>query len=246
MTKHVFFIIFSIGLLALANPPVTALADNDTDNDTGAVDKVMETGPVVVTATKTEKNVEGVAASVDVITSEEIKLMGATTLKDVIEKTPGLTMQYGRFPHPSSKSKSAISIRGLGANGSLILLNGNMSLSGTAVKKERLASVYIAAHREDRAMEVLEDAISQGPDAKLYFLKGRLLYGQRKFDQAYQAFKKCAGLNTGDGRAYIMMGYCALQQGNMKSAGRAFKKASRFTGQKKEAERMLTQLAAWK
>ncbi len=79
---------------------------------------------IVVTATKTEKEVDGIAASVDVITSEEIKMMGAATLKTIIEKTPGLTMQYGRFPHPSSKSKSTISIRGMGGNGTLLLIDG--------------------------------------------------------------------------------------------------------------------------
>ncbi len=121
MTKHAFLIMISIGFLVLINLPAIALAEDNAET----TDKVIEIEPVyVITATKTEKNVEGVAASVDVITSVEIERMGATTLKDVIEKTPGLTMQYARFPHPSSKSKSAISIRGLGPNGTLILLNG--------------------------------------------------------------------------------------------------------------------------
>ena len=69
-----------------------------------------------------------------------------------------------------------------------------MGLCGKAVKKEKLASAYIAAHKQDRAMEVLEEAINQGPDAKLCFMKGRLLYGKRSFDHAYQAFERCAGL----------------------------------------------------
>ncbi len=33
-------------------------------------------------------------------------------------------MQYGRFAHPSSKSKSSISIRGMGGNGTLLLIDG--------------------------------------------------------------------------------------------------------------------------
>jgi len=121
-----------------------------------------------------------------------------------------------------------------------------MGLCGKAVKKEKLASAYIAAHKQDRAMEVLEEAISQEPDAKLCFMKGQLLYGQRSFDHAYQAFEECARLNPGDGRPYVMMGYCALQQDNIELARRAFQKASRFHKQKKDAERMLVQLAAWK
>jgi outer membrane receptor for ferrienterochelin and colicins len=83
-----------------------------------------ESEKIIITATKTENQIDGIAASVDVITSHDIKMMGASTLKNIIEKTPGLTMQYGRFPHPSSKSKSAISIRGMGANGTLLLIDG--------------------------------------------------------------------------------------------------------------------------
>ncbi|MEA3314063.1 MAG: TonB-dependent receptor [Caldisericota bacterium] len=89
-----------------------------------AAEEEIKLESTIVTATKTEKEISGITASVDVITSAEIKMMGAATLKDIIEKAPGLTMQYGRFPHPSSKSKSAISIRGMGCNGTLMLIDG--------------------------------------------------------------------------------------------------------------------------
>ena len=121
-----------------------------------------------------------------------------------------------------------------------------MSLCGKAVKKEKLASAYIAAHKQDRAMEVIEEAISQKPDAKLCFMKGQLLYGKRSFDHAYHAFERCARLDPKDGRPHVMMGYCALQHDNIESARKAFQKASRFPKQKKDAERMLVQLAKWK
>ncbi len=79
---------------------------------------------VVSTATRTEQPVEGVAASVIVINSEEIKQMGAQTLKDIFTQTPGLIIQYGTFPASSSASKSSVSLRGVGATGSLWLLDG--------------------------------------------------------------------------------------------------------------------------
>ena len=78
----------------------------------------------VTTATRTQKSIEGVSASVEVITKEDIKKIGAQSFKDIIEYSPSFVMQYGRFPHPSSKSKSSISIRGVGANGTLILIDG--------------------------------------------------------------------------------------------------------------------------
>ncbi len=79
---------------------------------------------IVTTATKTKKNIEGVTASVIVVSQKDIQKMGAESLKDVISKTSGLTVQYGTFPSASAKSKSSISIRGMSANGTLFLLDG--------------------------------------------------------------------------------------------------------------------------
>ena len=83
----------------------------------------------VTTATKTEKNIDGVSASVIVVTKEDIERISASTLKDVFEKIPSINTQFGRFPHPSSASKASVSIRGAGANGTLILIDGKR-LSG--------------------------------------------------------------------------------------------------------------------
>ena len=82
------------------------------------------TEPIVVTATKTEKEISGVTASVEVIGEEEIERIGAVNLKEIFEKTPGISLQYGTFPAASSASKSSVSIRGIGANGTLFLLDG--------------------------------------------------------------------------------------------------------------------------
>lgn len=94
-----------------------------------AEDNIELEGITVTTATRTQKSIDGVSASVEVITKEDIKKMGAQSFKDIVEHSPSFVMQYGRFPHPSSKSKSSISIRGIGANGTLILLDGKR-LSG--------------------------------------------------------------------------------------------------------------------
>ncbi|MBW1963250.1 MAG: TonB-dependent receptor, partial [Deltaproteobacteria bacterium] len=101
-------------LVAMAIFPITAIAAFDT----------VDMGKTIVTATKTEKSVDGVTASVEVITSQEIEQIGAADLKDIFEKTPGLTLQYGTFPAASSVSKSSVSIRGIGASGTLFLVDG--------------------------------------------------------------------------------------------------------------------------
>ncbi|AXH10419.1 TonB-dependent receptor [Malaciobacter halophilus] len=78
----------------------------------------------VTTATKTQRTIDGVSASIQVITQKDIKRINAESLKDIIKKLSGLTIQYGTFPNASSKSKSSISIRGMSANGTLFLIDG--------------------------------------------------------------------------------------------------------------------------
>ena len=84
---------------------------------------------MVTTATKTKKSIDGIAASVIVVSQKDIEKISASTLKDVFEKIPSINAQFGRFPHPSSASKASVSIRGAGANGTLILIDGKR-LSG--------------------------------------------------------------------------------------------------------------------
>lgn len=113
----------------------------------------------VTTATKTEKRVEGVSASVIVIDEQSIEKMGASTLGDVMSKTPGLTRQYGTFPSASSKSKSSVSLRGMGATGTLFLIDG-----------ERLAGEVSNPYDLDRiaASEIERIEIVKGPMSTLY------------------------------------------------------------------------------
>jgi len=110
---------YSLCLLSIAISSV-AYADEVTE-----LDEIQ----VISTATRTEQPVEGVAASVIVIDAKKIEKMGAQTLKDIFNNTPGLIIQYGTFPASSSASKSSVSIRGVGATGSLWLLDGRR-LSG--------------------------------------------------------------------------------------------------------------------
>lgn len=90
---------------------------------------VMEEIFVVSTATRTARPLDSIMASVQVIQTSDIERMGAQTIKDVFENTPGLILQYGTFPSASSASKSSVSLRGVGANGTLWLLDGRR-LSG--------------------------------------------------------------------------------------------------------------------
>lgn len=113
----------------------------------------------ISTATKTEKNIDGVVASVDVITQSDIKKMGSESLKDILNNVPGLNVQYGTFPSASSKSKSSVSIRGLGVRGTLFLLDGRR-LSG------EVANPYDLERIPASQIEKIE--IVKGPMSTLY------------------------------------------------------------------------------
>ena len=113
----------------------------------------------VTTATKSEKKIDGVSASVIVIDEKSIEKMGASTLGDVMSKTPGLTRQYGTFPSASSKSKSSVSLRGMGVTGTLFLIDG-----------ERLAGEVSNPYDLDRipASNIERIEIVKGPMSTLY------------------------------------------------------------------------------
>ncbi|MDQ1326472.1 MAG: outer rane receptor for ferrienterochelin and colicin [Campylobacterota bacterium] len=119
----------------------------------------LEQITTISTATKTEKKIDGVAASVEVVTEDEIKKMGAESLKDILNNTAGVNVQYGTFPSASSKSKSSISLRGMGAKGTLFLVDG-----------KRLGGEVANPYDLDRipASQIEKIEIVKGPMSTLY------------------------------------------------------------------------------
>ena len=111
---------------------------------------------------------------------------------------------------------------------------------------EKLASAYITAHRQTRALEVLDKALKIKPCSKLWFMMGHTLYQEEKFNKAYKAFDQSARLNPGIGRAYLMMGYCALHMNKKGKARMAFQKATRFSKQRKTAKKLLKHVSSLK
>ena len=108
---------------------------------------------------------------------------------------------------------------------------------------EKLASAYIGAHRSASAIEVLDRALEKKPTSTLWFMMGHVLYEQGNFNKAYNAFDQSARIDPKNGRAYLMMGYCALQMDKKKMARSAFQKATRFPRQRKIAKELLKQVA---
>ncbi len=77
---------------------------------------------VVVSATRTEKQVGDVAASVTVITSQELSEQKVTTIDDAIKRAEGV---YVRRPNGLGSSIPSVSLRGLpGQDRTLVMMNG--------------------------------------------------------------------------------------------------------------------------
>jgi tetratricopeptide (TPR) repeat protein len=104
---------------------------------------------------------------------------------------------------------------------------------------ERLASAYMAAHETDEARKTLVEALKNEPTANLWSLVGDLNYLKEDFEGAYYAFEESARLDPKDGRAYLMMGYSALQAKKKELAADALRKAQGFPKQTKLAKQLL-------
>lgn len=99
-----FLALLGLGSSALAADPVTVLDD------------------VVVSATRTEKAKGDVAASVTVITAQELAEQKVTTVDDALKRVEGI---YVRRPHGIASSIPSVTMRGLeGQDRTLVMMNG--------------------------------------------------------------------------------------------------------------------------
>jgi hypothetical protein len=107
---------------------------------------------------------------------------------------------------------------------------------------ERLASAYLAAHDTEGALNTLTRALEKEPTPRLWSLFGDLNFMERKYEEACQAYKNSAELDAEDGRAYLMMAYCAMEIGNKDEAVAQLQLASNFPKQKSKAKEILSKI----
>ena len=81
---------------------------------------VYELGEVVVTATRTLKEIQEVPSAVHVIKGEEIQAKNVKTLRQVISQLPGMTMDK----RGEGKDGDTITMRGMSTENILILVDG--------------------------------------------------------------------------------------------------------------------------
>ena len=107
---------------------------------------------------------------------------------------------------------------------------------------EKTAAAYLAANREDLAIDVLKRGLAHRPAVTLWWLLAGVYYQGGRFADAFDAFAQCTGDEAHRPEAHLMMGYCALQLDRLADAEAAFTRAAGIPGQKAEAEARLTEL----
>jgi tetratricopeptide (TPR) repeat protein len=111
--------------------------------------------------------------------------------------------------------------------------------AGDASEYERLSSAYVASYQPERALETINRALHDQPTVRLYSLLGDLYYLQQDNQEAYDAYKQCVALDETYGRAYLMMGYCALELGETSDAISRLERALDFPDYAESAQQLL-------
>jgi tetratricopeptide (TPR) repeat protein len=130
-------------------------------------------------------------------------------------------------PEEEKQLGDVYSVIGIPAQASLHYKKA-MNGSGTAEEFEQLASAYLASHDTKEAMQTLKQALEMKPTYRLWSLIGDLYYIEKDYAKSYEAFEKCMEYDDQQGRPYLMMGYCALELGNMQTAIQYLEKAVQF------------------
>lgn len=125
-TRAILISTTALGALCLAGPSTAA----DEAEAVAATEAVALLEPVTVTATRTEKRVDQVPATVTVITREQIDEQMPTDIKDLVRYEAGVSVRNSpaRFTAAGSSTgrdgNSGFNIRGIEGNRVLILVDG--------------------------------------------------------------------------------------------------------------------------
>lgn len=154
---------------ARTSPSANADQDGDAEEATeaAAADEVGDgdltffLDPVVVTATRSERDQATAPASVSVITSEDLQKAPVGDLTDAIRDTPGISIQAG------SQGRRTVSIRGMGSAYTLILVDGKRVNSSEAVFRHNDFDMSLLPVEAIDRIEVVRGSMSSlyGSDA---------------------------------------------------------------------------------
>lgn len=120
LVKLVFLIAFGGSALAESDDADASTEPQPSEATTGTSDKpVTRLGTVTSVSTRTERDIDDVAASVSVISAEELALEQASDLGEALENEPGVALSGG----PRANGQSVV-VRGVGGTRVLINVDG--------------------------------------------------------------------------------------------------------------------------
>jgi tetratricopeptide (TPR) repeat protein len=108
---------------------------------------------------------------------------------------------------------------------------------------QNLVTAYQKLERSEKALEQLNHFASAIKDSELLMLKGDLLYGLKRFNEANTAYRQAAKADFRQaGRAWLLAGYAAWQTNDLRASRHAFENAAKYRGQRKAAQLAMAQL----
>jgi len=107
---------------------------------------------------------------------------------------------------------------------------------------ERLVRAHLAAHENDEALAVLDNALLLAPSFTLWSMKGYAAYERENFATALDAFAECLILDPGYVRAYTLMGYCALELNRFDEAQISLNRAMESAEERRTATGLMREL----
>lgn len=137
---------------ATTTQPETTEAESITTEDVALPS--YELAPVVVSATRSEVDVESAPASVSVISNEELRTAPVGDLSDAIRHTPGISLNAG------SQGRRTISIRGMDSSYTLILIDGKRVNSSEAVFRHNDFDMSLIPVEAIERVEVVRGSMS--------------------------------------------------------------------------------------
>lgn len=116
---------------------------------------------------------------------------------------------------------------------------GALAGGGSRDDLERLASAYLASYEFEAALEAINRALDEEPTPRLWSLLGDLHFMRKDYEASFEAYRRCAEADPEFARAYLMMGYCAIQMERMADAVAPLERAAEFPDQSAKAGQLL-------
>lgn len=114
--------------------------------------------------------------------------------------------------------------------------------TATPGQYEMLASALLSAQQIEKAAAALQLALKTKPTARLWSLLGDVEYSRENYQAAFNAFTSATELDPGQGRNWLMAGYCAMETGKLADAKTALQRAKEFPNQKQNAIELLQRI----